>query len=68
MPELSEDGKEQVALALLLLKDFKRQECPEDDMDITLGILKLAKHLGVYAQFQAMMPKVPPMRITPRDK
>jgi hypothetical protein len=62
--ELSEAGKEEIALALLLLKDFKSQG--KMDLEVSLMIIGLADHLGVRAQFDKLMPIVPPMRIVPR--
>ena len=64
MRELSEAGKEEIALALLLLKDFKSQG--KMDLEVSLMIIGLADHLGVRAQFDKLMPIVPPMRIEPR--
>jgi len=62
--ELSEAGKEEIALALLLLKDFKSQG--KVDLEVSLMIIGLADHLGVRAQFDKLMPIVPPMKIVPR--
>jgi len=62
--ELSEAGKEELALALLLLKDFKSQG--KMDLEVSMMIIGLADHLGVRAQFDKLMPIVPPMRIEPR--
>lgn len=64
MRELSEAGKEELALALLLLKDFKSQG--KMDLEVSRMIIGLADHLGVRAQFDKLMPIVPPMRIEPR--
>ena len=64
MRELSEAGKEELALALLLLKDFKSQG--KMDLEVSMMIIGLADHLGVRAQFDKLMPIVPPMRIEPR--
>ena len=64
MRELSEAGKEELALALLLLKDFKSQG--RWDLEVSMMVIGLADHLGVRAQFDKLMPIVPPMRIEPR--
>jgi hypothetical protein len=64
MKELSEAGKEELALALLLLKDFKSQG--KMDWEVSMMVIGLADHLGVRAQFDKLMPIVPPMRIEPR--
>ena len=61
---LSEIGKEQVALALLLLKDFKCEG--RFDLEITRMIIDLAAALGVSAQYDKLLSKIPPMKITPR--
>jgi hypothetical protein len=62
--ELSEAGKEELALALLLLKDFKSQG--KMDLEVSMMVIGLADHLGVRAQFDKLMPIVPPMKIVPR--
>jgi hypothetical protein len=62
--ELSEAGKEELALALLLLKDFKSQG--KMDLEVSMMVIGLADHLGVRAQFDKLMPIVPPMKIEPR--
>lgn len=64
MAQLTPEGKEEVALALLLLKDFKCNG--RFDIEVTKQILGLAKHLGVEKEFEAMLSKVPPMRISER--
>ena len=64
MRELSEAGKEELALALLLLKDFKSQG--KMDLEVSMMVIGLADHLGVRAQFDKLMPIVPPMKIVPR--
>lgn len=62
--ELSEVGKEQVAFALILLKDAKSEGRP--DVELTMMILGLADHLGVRAQYDKLMSIVPPMKMVPR--
>jgi hypothetical protein len=59
---LSQDGKEELALALLLWKDFKTQGKP--DMDIALQMFKLADTLGVKKELEDLIPKVPPLKWT----
>jgi hypothetical protein len=64
LDQLTEAGKEELALALLLWKDFK---CDGTfNLDVTRQALEFAEMLGVKSQFEALMPKVPPMRIEPR--
>jgi hypothetical protein len=62
--KLTEQGREELALALLLLKDFKCEG--KFDGQVTMNILKLAKELGVLTQLEKLMTKIPPMRIVPR--
>jgi len=64
MKELSEAGREQVALALLLLKDLKCDG--KFDVEVIQMILGLADHLGVRKEYEKLMPVVPPMKIVPR--
>jgi hypothetical protein len=61
---LSDAGREELALALLLWKDFKSQGGM--DVDIVRTALGLADHVGVKDEFEKMMSKLPPMKITPR--
>ena len=62
--ELSDVGREQVAVALILLKDFKTEG--KMDIEVTKMILGLAEGLGVLAEYNALLPKIPPMKIVPR--
>jgi len=64
MAGLSSAGREQVALALILLKDFKCEG--RFDLEITKMIIELAQHLGVMAEYDKLQSVVPPMKITPR--
>lgn len=64
MKTLSKAGREEVALALLLLKDFKCKGI--FDVDIILSILELAEHLGVRTEYDKILSQVPPMKIEPR--
>jgi hypothetical protein len=64
MKELSEAGKEELALALLLLRDFKSDG--KMDIGVTKMVLELCEHCGVTKQYEKLMPLVPPMKITPR--
>jgi hypothetical protein len=66
LSDMSKDGRQQLALALLLLKDFKSEgRC---DLDVSLMCLEFADMLGVRKEFEELIPKVPPMRIEPRYK
>jgi hypothetical protein len=62
--DLSERGKEELALALILWKDFKTGG--KMDIEATKQAYELADMLGVTKQFDALIPKVPPMKVEPR--
>lgn len=62
--KLTEAGREELALALVLLKDFKCQG--RFDADVTISTIRMAQYLGIDAEYQAIQSKVPPMRIEPR--
>lgn len=51
--QLSEAGKDQIALALLLLKDWKCKG--RFDLEATKMVLELAAHLGVSENFSKVM-------------
>jgi hypothetical protein len=61
---LTESGKEDLALAILLWKDFKADG--RFDLDITLQAMKMADYLGVRDQYDSLLSKIPPMKIEPR--
>ncbi|GAH46394.1 unnamed protein product [marine sediment metagenome] len=61
--ELSKDGKEELALALLLWKDFKCQG--KVDIDFYKQMLALADYIGVREELDELIKKVlVPFRIT----
>ncbi len=61
---LTQAGKEELALALLLWKDFKSgSRC---DVEITKQAIHLATTFGVYKEFDRALTIYPPMRIEPR--
>ena len=62
--QLSKAGREELALALLLLKDFKCQGTM--NLEVTVQIAKLAEHLGVLDELVELTPKIPPMKIVER--
>lgn len=62
--ELSEAGREQVAMGLILLKDWKSGG--KIDIELMKLILGLADHLGVRKEFDFLLAKIPPMKIEPR--
>ncbi len=65
--KLSEKGREQVALALILLKDYKSKP-GELEIELVVLINDLADYLGVRAEYEKLLPIVPPMKIEPRYK
>ena len=62
--ELSDAAKDELALALLLLKDFKCNG--RFDLEVTMMVFRLAEHLGVKEHLDRMLTKLPSMRIEPR--
>ncbi|GAJ11869.1 unnamed protein product [marine sediment metagenome] len=54
--ELSKDGKEELALALLLWKDFKCQG--KVDLEFYKQMLSFADHLGVRVELEELIKKV----------
>ena len=62
---LSQAGKEDLAFALILLKDFKSQG--RLDLELSKVITELALELGVLEEFQVLLAKVPRMLIKPRE-
>ncbi|MGL5064679.1 MAG: hypothetical protein ACRC62_32250 [Microcoleus sp.] len=61
---LSKEGKEDIALALILLKDFKTNG--KFDVEATKAIIELAQYLGVYEEYNELISKIPPMTIRER--
>ncbi len=67
MPEitgLSREGRIELALALILWKDFKSGG--RFDVELIKQVLKFADYLGVRAEYDAMLSQIPPMEIKPR--
>jgi hypothetical protein len=60
--ELNESGREQLALALILLKDFKCQG-RFDNIEVSLMVIELARYIGVYKEFDKLLTKLPPFKI-----
>ena len=64
---LSESGREQVALALILLKDFVAPSyAAADYIETVKKVFELADFLEVRPEFDRLMSKVLPMRIEPK--
>lgn len=63
---LTQEGREELALALIFLKDFKSQGL--FDLQVTEQMLKMADLLGVRAEFERLLTKIPPMKIEPRHR
>jgi hypothetical protein len=64
IPKLTDAGKEDLALALILLKDFRTDG--KFDSDYTIKMIEFAKHLGILDEYNRMLSRVPPMKIVPR--
>lgn len=62
--QLSEEGREQLALALIIWKDFKSEG--RYDPDLTIQMIRLADHIGVRAELDKLIPIVPRMKVIPR--
>jgi hypothetical protein len=62
---LTEAGKEELALALLLWRDFKSEG--KFDPQIVAQMFQFADQLNIRNQLEKMMSKVPVMKIVPRD-
>jgi hypothetical protein len=61
---LSQAGKEEVALALLLLKDFKCDG--KFNIEVGISIFRLSEHLGVRVEYEKLMSELPPLKVTLR--
>lgn len=64
MKKLSEAGREELALALILLKDFK--SAGKFDPDMIMRIIEFADYLGVRAEFDKLISQIPPLKIEER--
>jgi hypothetical protein len=64
LENLSVEGKEELALALILWKDFKTEG--KADPELVHQMFQLAAMLDIIEQVNFLMPKIPPMKITPR--
>jgi hypothetical protein len=62
--KLTAEGKQELALALLLWKDFKWDN--GIDPMITLQMFELADMLGVRLELEGLLTKLPPFKIEPR--
>lgn len=65
MKELSQAGREELALALILWKDFKAQG--KFDLEIFQQMMGLAAHIGVAKEVDDLLTKIPPLEIKPRE-
>jgi hypothetical protein len=65
LSNLTGAGKEELALALILWKDFKSQG--KMDIDIMKQTVKFTDMLGITKEFQKMLSKVPPLEIKVRE-
>lgn len=62
--KLSQAGREDVALALIFLRDFKCDG--KFDVDVIKGVIELAEYLGVRSEYNMLQSKIPPMKIAQR--
>ena len=62
--KLTQAGKEELALAILLWKDFKSQG--KMDVEIMKQALEFAKNLKIEQEFHALHSQLPPMEIKPK--
>ena len=62
--DLSDAGREELALMILLWRDFKKSG--PMDMEIVMQSLEFAIMLGVKDKFESLMGRLPPMKIEPR--
>lgn len=64
--KLSQAGKEELALALVLWKDFKADG--KMDIDVMKQVVKFSQFLGIEKEFNEMLSKVPPLKFEVRYK
>lgn len=64
LQNLTVAAKQELALAILLWKDFKSDG--EFDVEITFTALKFCKMLGIQDEFEELLVQLPPMEIKPR--
>lgn len=64
--KLNDAGKDELAIALILWRDFKSEG--KFDHDIIIKMFAFADHLGIRKQLEDMISKLPPMTIVPRDQ
>jgi len=64
MSELSKEGKEEFALAIIIWKDFKTNG--KIDVEVTKTAIKMAQFVGVEKEYNEMLPKIPPLEIKER--
>lgn len=61
---LTDEGKQELAVALILLQDFKTDGI--FDVEVCQQIHKLAMYLNIEKEYNAVRSLVPPMKIIPR--
>jgi hypothetical protein len=62
--KLTAEGKQDLALALLLWKDFKADG--KTNPTATLQMFEFSDMLGVRAELEGLLTKLPPFKIEPR--
>ncbi len=66
--QLSEHGRRQVAVALILWRDWRFGESGQNDWGTeAISMVEMADHLGVRKELDEILPLFPRMKITPRD-
>jgi hypothetical protein len=65
MSNLTNEEKEEVALALLLWRDYKNQGIAYDS-SIVIKMLVLAEKLDIKQQLNNLFSVIPPMKIEPK--
>lgn len=64
LANLSEAGKDELAVALILWKDFKSDG--KMNLDVTRQFYEFSVMLGIEKNAGKMMAKLPPVKIVPR--
>ena len=66
--ELSEAGRQQIAAALVLLRQWMDKDELGYQVETVLHVIKLAQHLGVEKEYGQVMPVMPRYRFVDMDK
>ncbi len=66
--ELNEAGRQQVAVALVLLRQWMDKDELGYQMETVVHVIKLAQYLGVEKEYGQVMPAMPRYRFVDIDK